>query len=162
MLTKYAHPTTTPKKRNRDPLGERVHEQTYAKTSQLKQCYLNSRCRDGSVSTQVNVNIRNQFGRALQRIDDAELRVQVINAQQNRYQFEDEFLAGEQKLPPGFAVFRRHAIYFIYSIILKRPIQDDWVLLGTIKEIANRLQIPENQYTQVKEISKIRWKSPGF
>ena len=49
LLTQYAHATPPPKKRNRDPLGERVHEQNYAKMSQLKQCYLKTRCRDGSV-----------------------------------------------------------------------------------------------------------------
>ena len=126
------------------PLGERVHEQNYANTSQLKQYYSKTTCRDASVATQVNVNIRTQVARdalALGRIENDELRVQMINDQQNRVQFDDEFLAGNQKLPPGFAVFRRQAIYYIYSVILDSPIEEDWVLLGTIKDISTRLQI---------------------
>ena len=41
----------------------------------------------------------------------------TYRCQQNRVQFDDEFITtGNQKLPPGFAIFRRQAIYYIYSI----------------------------------------------
>ena len=71
----------------------------------MKEYYLTTRARDGSVATQVNVNIRTQIARdalVLQRIENDELRIKTLNDQLNRVQFEDEFVTGRLRAKNKF------------------------------------------------------------
>ena len=85
----------------------------------------------------------------INKLDILPLNLSFNNSTQNEY---------TEKLSGDLLIFRKGAIIYIYNRVLGSPPPDDWNgQAGAISDIINRLSLPKNSRTRIKEILQERY-----
>ena len=140
----------TSSKRNRDPLGPKVHAERSRKVLSFKNYHLQKRARDDSVETFVS-NQSKARAAVEARIELQQQAQECVGAAVPEEEKNDENVLIEQKKPKQQSD-RRYAIKYAFEYIYGSMSVDRWKETGLVTSIMTRLCIPNGSYASVRSV----------